>query len=58
MIFNFFLDVPVYAYYILYEARDNGKACYISDAHLWCSANHNALGQLANQSRLSLSEAL
>ncbi len=23
---------------------------------LWCSANHNALGQLTNQSRLSLSE--
>ncbi len=23
---------------------------------LWCSANHNALGQLANQSRLCLSE--
>ncbi len=28
----------------------------ISDARLWCSANHNALYQLANQSRLHLSE--
>ncbi len=29
---------------------------YIYDACLWCSANHNALGQLANKSRLCLSE--
>ncbi len=29
---------------------------YISDACLRCSANHNALGQLANQSRLHLLE--
>ncbi len=29
---------------------------YISDECLRCSANHNALGQLANQSRLCLSE--
>ncbi len=33
----------------LVKARDNGKC-------LWCSANHNALCQLANQSRLRLSE--
>ncbi len=33
-----------------------GKGHYISDARLWCSANHNALGQLANQSRLCLLE--
>ncbi len=33
------------------EAHDYGKGCYISDACLWCSANHNALGQLDNQSR-------
>ncbi len=39
------------------EARDYGKGRYISDACLWCSANHNALCQLANQSRLCLSEA-
>ncbi len=35
---------------------DYGKGCYISNECLWCSANHNALGQLANQSRLCLSE--
>ncbi len=29
---------------------------YISDECLWCSANHNALCQLANQSTLCLSE--
>ncbi len=38
------------------EAHHYGKGRYISDACLWCSANHNALGQLANQSRLRLSE--
>ncbi len=38
------------------EARDYGKGYYISDMCLWCSANHNALGQQANQSRLCLSE--
>ncbi len=38
------------------EACDYGKGNYISDACLWFSANHNALGQLANQSRLCLSE--
>ncbi len=38
------------------EARDYGKGRYISDECLRCSANHNALCQLANQSRLRLSE--
>ncbi len=38
------------------EACDYGKERYISDACLWCSANHNALCQLANQSRLHLLE--
>ncbi len=38
------------------KARDYGKGCYISDSCSWCSANHNALCQLANQSRLRLSE--
>ncbi len=38
------------------EARYYGKGHYISDSCLWCSANHNALGQLANQSRLCLLE--
>ncbi len=32
-------------------ACDYGKGCYISDMCLRCSANHNVLGQLANQSR-------
>ncbi len=38
------------------KAHDYGKRRYISDEYLWCSANHNALCQLANQSRLHLSE--
>ncbi len=38
------------------EVRDYGKGRYISNACLWCSANHNALGQLANRSKLCLSE--
>ncbi len=38
------------------EARDYGKWRYISDACLWCSANHNTLCQLANQRRLHLLE--
>ncbi len=39
------------------KTRDYGKGRYISDSCLWCSANHNALGQLANQrNRLCLSE--
>ncbi len=38
------------------EDRDSGKGSYISDLCLWCSANHNALGQLANHSRRCLSE--
>ncbi len=38
------------------EARNYGKGYYISDECLQCSANHNALCQLANQSRLRLSE--
>ncbi len=38
------------------EAHDYAKGRYISDACLWCSANQNALGLLANQSRLHLLE--
>ncbi len=38
------------------EARYYWKGRYISDECLWCSANHNALCQLANQSRLCLLE--
>ncbi len=38
------------------EACNYEKGRYISDLCLWCSASHNALCQLANQSRLCLSE--
>ncbi len=40
------------------EAHGYGKGRYISDSCLWCSANHNVLGQLANQSRLCLLEGV
>ncbi len=46
--------LTVFIFTLKAEAGDYGKGRYISD--LWCSANHNALGQLANQSRLCLSE--
>ncbi len=48
--------LTVFIFTLKAEARDYGKGCYISDSCLCCSANHNALGQLANQSRLCLSE--
>ncbi len=48
--------LTVFIFTLKAEACDYGKGRYISDACLWCSANHNALGQLANQSRLCLSE--
>ncbi len=48
--------LTVFIFTLKAEAGDYGKGRYISDARLWCSANHNALGQLANQSRLCLSE--
>ncbi len=48
--------LTVFIFTLKAEARDYGKGRYISDACLWCSANNNALGQLANQSRLRLSE--
>ncbi len=38
------------------EPRVYGNGHYISHSCLWCSANYNALGQLANQSRLHLLE--
>ncbi len=46
----------VFTFILKAKARGYGKGRYISDLCLWCSANHNALGQLANQSRLRLSE--
>ncbi len=44
--------------YIYFKAKshDYGKGRYISESCLWCSANHNALCQLANPSRLCLLE--
>ncbi len=48
--------LTVFTFILKAEARDYGKGLYISDSCLWCSANHNALGQLANQSRLHLLE--
>ncbi len=48
--------LTVFTFILKAKARDYGKGRYISDSCLWCSANHNALCQLANQSRLRLSE--
>ncbi len=48
--------LTVFIFTLKAKARDYGKGRYISDACLWCSANYTALGQLANQSRLCLSE--
>ncbi len=48
--------LTVFIFTLKDEARDYGKGRYISNACLWCSANHSALCQLANQSRLRLSE--
>ncbi len=48
--------LTVFRFTLKAEAHDYGKGRYISDACLWCSANHNALYQLANQSRVCLSE--
>ncbi len=45
--------LTVFTFILKDEARDYGKGRYISDECLWCSANHNALCQLANQSRLA-----
>ncbi len=48
--------LTVFTFILKAKARDYGKGRYISDSCLRCSANHNALCQLANQSRLRLSE--
>ncbi len=48
-------SLTVFTFILKAEARDYGKGRYISDECLRCSDNHNALGQLANQSRLRLS---
>ncbi len=48
--------LTVFTFILKAKAHDYGKGRYISDKCLRCSANHNALCQLANQSRLCLSE--
>ncbi len=45
----------VFTFNLKAKASDYGKGHYISDSCLYCLANHNALGQLANQSTLCLS---
>ncbi len=50
--------ITVFIFNLKAEACDYGNWRYISDARLWCSANRNALCQLANQSRLCLSEGV
>ncbi len=48
--------LTVFTFILKDEARDYGEGRYISAECLRCSANHNALCQFANQSRLRLSE--
>ncbi len=48
--------LTVFTFILKDEARDYGKGRNISEECLRCSAKHNALCQLANQSRLRLSE--
>ncbi len=48
--------LTVFIFILKAKACDYGEGRYISNECLWCSANHNDLGQLANQSRLCLSE--
>ncbi len=48
--------LTVFTFILKAKTRDYGKGRYISDECLLCSANHNVLCQLANQSRLRLSE--
>ncbi len=48
--------LTVFIFTLKTKACDYCKGRYISYTCLWCSANHNALDQLANQSRLRLSE--
>ncbi len=50
------LLTKVFTFILKDEARDYGKGRYISDECLRCAANHNAVCQLANQSRLHLLE--
>ncbi len=47
--------LTVFTFIVKAEIRVYWKGRYISDSCLWCSTNHYALCQLANQSRLRLS---
>ncbi len=42
--------LTLFTFILKAKAHDYGKGHSISDSCLWCSANHNALCQLANQS--------
>ncbi len=55
-IYLFVFTTVKFKFILKAKACNYGKGRYISDDCMWCSANHNALGQLANQSRLLLSE--
>ncbi len=48
--------LTVFIFTLKAETRDYSKGRYISDVACGCSANHNAPCQLANQSRLCVSE--
>ncbi len=48
--------LTVFTFILKAEAPDYGKVRYVSYSCKWCSAKHNAQGQLANQSRLTFSE--
>ncbi len=48
-------SLTVFTFILKAKASYYGKGRYIYDSCLWCSANHYALCQLANQSRLRLS---
>ncbi len=48
--------LTVFTFILKAEAHNYGKGALHFRRDLWCSANHNALGQLDNQSRLCLSE--
>ncbi len=48
--------LTVFIFTLKAEARDDGKGALHFQRGLWCLTNHNAPCQLANQSRLRLSE--
>ncbi len=48
--------LTIFTFILKAEVLDYGKGRYISNSCLWYSANHDALGQLANQRSLCLLE--